>query len=81
VKMARLQGGGIMKWCEGGTYEASYVKDVKDGSWKIAKLEYRVSTKTDYRPGRADANPISVPQFAKTYPKDPSGPDSLITRA
>jgi hypothetical protein len=81
VQMARLQGGGIMQWCESGTYEISYVKDIKDGGWKINRLEYRVSSTTDYRPGRAYANPISVPQFAKTYPKDPSGPDSLISRA
>jgi hypothetical protein len=77
VNMARLQGGGIRKWCEGGTYEISYVKDIKEGNWKIAKLEYRVSSSTDYRPGRAYANPISVPRFAKTYPADPAGPDRL----
>jgi hypothetical protein len=79
VQLARLQGGGITKWCEGGVYEISYEKCRKDGSWKIAKLEHRVSSSTDYRPGRAYANPISVPQFAKTYPADPAGPDSLIS--
>jgi hypothetical protein len=79
VQMARLQGGGIAKWCEGGVYEISYAKCKKDGSWKIAKLEHRVLSSTDYRPGKAYANPISVPQFAKTYPTDPAGPDSLIT--
>jgi hypothetical protein len=81
VQMARLQGEGIMKWCEGGIYEASYAKDAKDGGWKIKRLEYRVSSSTDYRPGRAYANPISVPLFAKTYPEDPAGPDRLITPA
>jgi hypothetical protein len=79
VTMARLHGEGIMKWCESGIYEISYAKDIKDGSWKIAKLEYRVSSKTNYRPGRAYANLISVPQFAKTYPTDPTGPDILIS--
>jgi hypothetical protein len=78
VIMARLQGGGISKWCESGIYEISYVKDIKDGSWKIAKLEHRVLSSTDYRPGRAYANPISVLQFANTYPENPSGPDRLI---
>jgi hypothetical protein len=78
VQMARLHGEGIMKWCEGGIYEASYAKDLKDGGWKIKKLEYRVLSKTDYRPGRSYARPISVPQFAKAYPEDPSGPDKLI---
>jgi hypothetical protein len=81
VQMARLQGGGIMKWCEAGTYEISYAKDIKDGGWKIKRLEYRVSSKTDYRPGRSYARPISVPLFAKTYPEDPSGPDRLIWQA
>jgi hypothetical protein len=81
VQMARLHGEGIMKWCESGVYEISYAKCKKDGSWKIAKLEYQVSSKTDYRPGRAYANPISVPQFAITFPKDPTGPDSLISPA
>jgi hypothetical protein len=81
VQMSRLQGEGIMKWCEGGIYEASYVKDAKDGGWKIKRLEYRVSSSTDYRSGRAYANPISVPPFAKTYPEDPAGPDRLITPA
>jgi hypothetical protein len=81
VKMARLHGEGIMKWCEGGIYEASYAKDTKNGGWKIKRLEYRVMSKTDYRPGRSHASPISVPLFAKTYPEDPAGPDRLITPA
>ena len=80
VQMARLQGEGIVKWCESGIYEISYAKCRKEGSWKIAKIEYRVSSKTDYRPGRAYANPISVPQFEKTYPADATGPDTLIPR-
>ena len=81
VKMARLHGEGIMKWCESGIYEASYAKDAKDGGWKIKRLEYRVVSKTDYRPGRPYATPISVPQFSKTYPEDPAGPDKLIIPA
>jgi uncharacterized protein (TIGR02246 family) len=81
VQMARLQGEGIMKWCESGVYEVSYAKCGKNGSWKMTKLEYRVSSKTDYRPGRAFANPISVPQFEKTYPAEAAGPDSLISQA
>ncbi|MBP1608274.1 MAG: hypothetical protein H6Q04_509 [Acidobacteria bacterium] len=80
VQMARLHGEGIMKWCESGIYEISYTKCGKDGSWKITKLEYRALSKTDFRPGRAYANPISVPQFEKTYPEDATGPDSLSLR-
>jgi hypothetical protein len=79
VAMARLHGEGIMKWCESGIYEISYAKDVKNGSWKINRLEYRVLSTTDYRPGRSYARPISVPLFTKTYPEDPAGPDRLIT--
>jgi hypothetical protein len=78
VKMARLQGQGIMKWCEGGVYEVSYVKDIKDGRWKIKRLEHRVLSRTDYRPGKSYARPIFTPLFSKRYPADPAGPDRLI---
>jgi hypothetical protein len=81
VNMARLHGEGIIKWCEGGIYEASYTKDIKDGGWEIKRLEYRVLSKTDYRPGKPYARPISVPLFAKTYPEDPAGPDRLTLLA
>jgi hypothetical protein len=81
VKMARLHGEGIMKWWEGGIYQVSYMKDTKTGSWKIKRLEHRVSSKADYRPGRSYARPISVPLFSKVYPEDPAGPDRLITRS
>lgn len=77
VQMARLQGGGILRWCESGIYELSCAKEGTDGGWKIARLEHRVLSSTDYRPGRAYADPVSVPRFAKTYPADPSGPDLL----
>jgi len=80
VQMARLHGGGILKWCESGIYQSSYVKDASSGSWKIRRLEYRVLSKTDYRPGREYAQTISVPLFARTYPEDPFGPDRIIGR-
>jgi hypothetical protein len=79
VNMARLHGEGIVKWWEGGRYEASYAKEGKDGAWRIRRLEYRPLSRTDYRPGRSHARPISVPLFAKTYPEDPAGPDRLVT--
>jgi hypothetical protein len=75
VEMARLQGEGILKWWEAGIHEASYVK--AGDSWKIKRLEYRVISKADYKPGRHYAKPIEVPPFAKTYPADPAGPDKL----
>jgi hypothetical protein len=79
VKMARLHGEGIIKWWEGGIYEVTYVKNIKDGNWKITRLEYRTLSKADYRPGRTYAKPISVPCFSKVYPEEPTGPDRLIT--
>jgi carotenoid cleavage dioxygenase len=77
VEMARLQGGGIVKWWEGGICEASYVKVGE--SWKIRRLEYKTGSKANYRPGQAYAKPIDVPAFSKTYPGNPTGPDKLIT--
>jgi hypothetical protein len=79
VNMARLQGEGIMKWWEGGTYEVAYLKDIKDGKWKMKRLEYRTLSKADYKPGRSYAKPISVPSFSKVYPEDRTGPDKLMT--
>jgi len=81
VKMARLHGEGIMKWWEGGLYDISYVKDTRDGGWKINKLEYRVLANADYRPGKLHADPISVPHLLKLYPEDPAGPDALTGHA
>jgi len=76
LEMARLQGQGIVQWWEGGIQEASYVQ--VGGVWKIQKLEYRVMSKADYRPGRSYAKPISVPHFSAAYPENPNGPDQLI---
>jgi hypothetical protein len=78
VQLARLHGGGIAKWCESGTYTISYAKDSKNGGWEIKRLECRVLSKTDYRPGKTYAGPVSIPLFAKTYPEDPAGPDRLV---
>jgi len=76
VQMARLQGQGIIRWWEGGVYEASYVKD-GDG-WKIKILEFRVTAKANYTPGRTYAAPIDVPVFSETFPENPTGPDKLL---
>jgi hypothetical protein len=77
VEMARLQGEGIVKWWEGGSYEASYIKVGE--SWKIKRLEYRAASKANYRPGQTYAKPIDVPAFSSVFPKNPTGPDKLIT--
>lgn len=76
VEMARLQGEGVVKWWEGGTCEVSYVK--VDNTWKIRRLEYRVTSKADYRPGRKYAKPIDVPAFSSVFPVNPTGPDRLV---
>ena len=76
VEMARLQGEGIVSWWESGIHEVSYVK--KDNIWKIRKLEYRVTSKADYKPGRSYAKPIDVPAFSSIFPKNPAGPDRLV---
>ncbi len=81
VKMARLQGGGIMKWWEGGVYEMSYVKDDGDSRWKIKSIDFQTVVKADYRPGRSYAKQIDIPLFSKVYPDDPSGPDRLSRSA
>lgn len=78
VKMSRLHGEGIRKWWEGGICKVSYARDTKTNSWKMNRLEYRVLSAADYKPGRSYARPISVARFSKIYPADPSGPDELI---
>jgi len=78
VQMARLHGEGIRKWWEGGIYEITYIKDTKEGIWKIARIEHRVLARADYKPGSSHAKPISVPPFNKVYPEEPTGPDQLI---
>jgi hypothetical protein len=76
VEMALLQGEGIVQWWECGIHEVSYVKEAN--TWKIRNLEYRVTSKADYKPGRSYAKPISVPLFSKTFPENPTGPDKLV---
>jgi len=76
LDMARLQGQGILQWWEGGIHEISCVKD--GDAWKIVRLQYRVQSKANYKPGRSYAKPISVPQFSEVYPRNPTGPDKLI---
>jgi hypothetical protein len=76
VAMARLLGEGIYKWWEGGIQEVRYVKE--GTNWKIKRIEYRVESKADYRPGRSYARSIEVPAFTKTFPSDPTGPDIIL---
>ena len=76
VEMARLQGEGTVNWWERGIHQVSYVK--KDNTWKIRKLEYRVISKADYKPGRSYAKPIDVPAFSSIFPENPTGPDRLV---
>lgn len=59
--MARLHGGGVQTWWEGGAYHARYARDTVDDRWMISRLEYRTLSRADYRPGRtwATAMPVS----------------------
>jgi hypothetical protein len=77
ARMARLHGERILRWWEGGTYEASYAKDASDGGWRIQRLEYRVLSRAQ----RSGVRPISVPLFSKMFPEDPAGPDRLLSQA
>ncbi len=76
VEMARLQGEGIVHWWESGIHAVSYVKS--DNAWKIRKLEYRVTSKADYKPGLSCAKPIDIPAFSTIFPENPTGPDRLV---
>ena len=79
VKMSRLHGEGIMKWWEGGICEVSYVRDNSNNIWKMNRLEYRVLSAADYKPGKSTAKPITIQPFSKVFPADPSGPDRLVS--
>lgn len=76
VQMARLQGQGIIKWWEGGTYDAAYVKE--GDVWKISRLDFRTTYQARHALGGAYSKPVSVPLFSKAYPEDPTGPDRLM---
>jgi carotenoid cleavage dioxygenase len=78
ASMARLQGGGVQTWWEGGVYKVTYARSVVAGRWQISRLEYITLSCADYRPGRTYAQPVSVSLFAMRYPEDPQGPDSLV---
>jgi len=67
VSMARLHGEGINKWRENGVCELSLTRESKEDTWMIKRLEYRTESKS-----------VSVPVFAKLFPADPEGPDTLV---
>jgi carotenoid cleavage dioxygenase len=81
ARMARLHGEGILRWWEGGTYVASYAKDVSDGGWRMRRLEFQVQSRAAHGRGRSGATPIPVPVFSKAFPEDPAGPDRLVSQA
>lgn len=67
VKMARLHGGGINKWCETGVCELSLTRKSKVDAWMIKRLEYRT-----------ESGSATAPPFTKIFPDDPEGPDALV---
>lgn len=65
------------QWWEGGIYENEYVNE--GGVWKIKVLNYRPVWHGTVEKGWAYTPPEYVKFFSETYPKDPAGPDELIT--
>ena len=67
VSMARLHGEGIHKWRENGICELFLSRQSREDAWMISRLEYRTESKS-----------VSVPAYAKVFPEDPEGPDTLV---
>jgi hypothetical protein len=67
ISMARLHGEGIYKWRENGICELSLSRQSREDVWMINRLEYRTESKS-----------VSVPLFAKVFPDDHEGPDTLV---
>lgn len=75
---AQLKPGELPRqWWEGGIYENEYVRE--GGVWKIKVLNYRPVWHGTVEKGCAYTPPEYVKFFSETYPKDPAGPDELIT--
>jgi hypothetical protein len=75
-EMARKTGSAL-QWWEGGMYENTYVRE--NGIWKIKILNYRAFWHADYATGWANTRLHYVSPFTETYPKNPTGPDALIS--
>ncbi|HSD74664.1 MAG TPA: nuclear transport factor 2 family protein [Steroidobacteraceae bacterium] len=75
--MAAAGGQVPRQWWEGGIYENEYVNE--GGVWKIKVLNYRPVWHATFEKGWAYTPPEYVKFFSETYPKDPAGPDELIT--
>jgi hypothetical protein len=67
----------LRQWWEGGLYENEYIKG--DGVWKIKVLNYRPVWHGRFEEGWAHTPPKFVPFYSETYPKDPLGPDELMS--
>ncbi len=65
------------QWWEGGIYENTYKKI--DGKWRIHILNYMPQWHADFETGWANTPHEYVPFPKEIYPKDPTGPDELIT--
>jgi len=75
---SRNRDGGVPRqWWEGGIYENEYVNE--GGIWKIKLLNYRPVWHATVEKGWAYTPREYVKFFSETYPKDPAGPDELIT--
>ena len=65
------------QWWEGGIYENTYVRE--SGVWKLKVLNYRAVYHGLYDKGWAYTPASFTPFFKETYPKDPLGPDELMS--
>ncbi len=76
---SRNQGEGIPRqWWEGGIYENEYVRE--KGVWKIKVLNYRPVWHGTFEKGWAHMPAQAYKFYSETYPKDPVGPDEIITK-
>ncbi|MET0282761.1 MAG: nuclear transport factor 2 family protein [Steroidobacteraceae bacterium] len=76
--MARLHGGAVQTWWEGGLYHVDYRRAAAEHAWQISRLEYVTVSRADYRSGRSYARPIEARPFTTRFPADPQGPDGLV---
>jgi hypothetical protein len=78
AKRDREKGGPLSAWWEGGMYENVYVRE--GGRWKFQLLNYNPLWHADYATGWTHSRPNYVPAETTTYPKDPVGPDELLSK-
>ena len=77
VEMALQQGGGVIRWVEGGVFEHSCVREGE--VWKIKQLAYHTVRPAYPSPDGSCATPSHMVPFTVIYPEHPAGPDRVLT--